>query len=50
MTAASYGPALTKYSPSDKLQASSRYKGISFGYGNKINIAEPLNQYPGPIY
>ena len=24
-----------------------RFKGTSFGYGNKINIAQPLNTNPG---
>ncbi|KAL4429933.1 hypothetical protein ABPG74_000299 [Tetrahymena malaccensis] len=43
-------PPLTTYKVNEKPVIQKRFKDISFGYGQKINIAAPLNDNPGPQY
>lgn len=43
-------PPVTRYSPNRKSITPLRYQSPSFGSGNKINIAAPLNDNPGPQY
>lgn len=43
-------PPVTRYKINEKQIVLTRYDDITFGYGQKINIAKPLNDNPGPQY
>lgn len=41
-------PAANYYSPKRVLTEQSRFRKITFGYGNKLDLAKASNDYPGP--
>lgn len=34
----------------ERLVVNKRFEGITFGIGERIDLAKPANDYPGPIY
>lgn len=43
-------PPVTKYTLNESLVTNKRFSNTTFGVGKRIDLAKPLNNYPGPKY